>query len=136
MLLDGNVVSEIWKTHGDQRVKRAVRDLSGQLRISTITIGELYFGIQKLEPGRKRDALLENYAGLKAQYEGNALLVTAEVAETWGELGARLRRIGRPRPIADTLIAATALVHDLTLMTRNTRGFADTGVRLFNPWEG
>lgn len=56
--------------------------------------------------------------------------VDAPIAEAWGRMSA-----DRPRPIVDTLLAATALVHDMTLVTRNLRDFADTGVTLLNPWE-
>ena len=64
------------------------------------------------------------------------LPVSLEVAEAWGDLSARMQTAGRRIGAQDGLIAATALVHDLTLWTRNTRDFADTGVRLFDPWEG
>jgi predicted nucleic acid-binding protein len=57
------------------------------------------------------------------------------VAERWGELDARSNQMGRPLQTADGLIAATALEHGLTLVTRNVRDFARLGVDVFNPWE-
>jgi predicted nucleic acid-binding protein len=64
---------------------------------------------------------------------GRLLAVDAHTADRWGRL---LASAGRPLPAVDSLLAATALQHDLTLVTRNTADFAGTGVRLINPWNG
>ena len=73
---------------------------------------------------------------LSLQEEADRVLpVTTPVSETWARLRARYWRARRVLPMADGLIAATALVHDLTLWTRNIRDFDGTGARLFDPWE-
>ena len=66
---------------------------------------------------------------MRTDYGDRALEVTTEIAETWGRLRAQ-----RPLPAVDGLIAATAIVHGLTLVTRNERDFKDLGVQLLNPW--
>ena len=75
------------------------------------------------------------YTGLARAFGDRILPVAAPIAECWADLRAVQRSMGRMLPQADGLIAATALVHDLTLWTLNTRDFDGIGVRLFNPWE-
>ena len=68
-------------------------------------------------------------------FSGRTLSVTRSIAERWGALDADRQRAGRPINIADGMIAATALEHDLILVTRNVKDFASLGVRLLNPWD-
>ena len=135
ILLDTNVVSETRLPQGDTRVKAAVRDHGDDLWLSVIVLGEIVFGVCQLDPGPKRTALGRYCAELRRDYADRMLGVTREVAEAWGVARAARRREGRPLAATDGLIAATALVHDLTLWTRNPRDFEGIGVRLFNPWE-
>ena len=135
MLVDTNVISEIWRPAGDRQVVARFAALGDEVQISALTFGELFFGIQELPDGRKKTALEESYHTIRTTYRDKVLPVSLEISETWGRMQARLRALGRPTPMIDGLIAATALHHDLTLMTRNTRDFEATGVRLFNPWE-
>ena len=58
------------------------------------------------------------------------------IAERWGDLSAELRTKGRPRPVVDAVLAATAFKHDLVLVTRNVRDYEDLGITILNPWEG
>ncbi len=67
---------------------------------------------------------------------GRVIPVTYAIADRWGEIGAESQLRGKTLPLADGLIAATALEHDLTLVTRNTRDFADLGLDILNPWQG
>lgn len=105
---------------------------SETLFISVLTLGEIRKGVERLPEGRRRDriaAWLETE--LPGWFEDRILPVDAGVAEEWGRLAAR-----RPNlPAIDGLIAATALHRRLTLVTRNEKNFADTGVDLLNPWE-
>lgn len=104
----------------------------GSTFLSAITIGELMHGIALLlRRDAVRAATLRAWLGsVRQEYHGRILPVTDDVATRWGELSAQ-----RSRAIADTLIAATALVHGLAVVTRNVADFADTGVAIVNPWE-
>lgn len=135
ILLDTNVVSEAQHQRGDERVKMRVAERRSDIHISVIVLGEVLYGVALLDPGPRRAYLEQYYASLQRDFAERILAVEAAVAELWGGVRARCRRLGRPLPTPDGLIAATALYHDLTLWTRNTRDFADTGVRLFDPWE-
>ena len=68
-------------------------------------------------------------------FSGRIPPVTRSTAERWGELEGQRQLMGRPLDVPDGQIAATALEHDLTLVTRNTKDFADLGVAVFNPWD-
>ena len=135
ILLDTNVLSEARLPAGSSKVKAQLNRHRDDLWLSVVVLGEVLFGIRRLDPGQKRDALERYYGELCRQYAERVLDVTREIAEAWGQARAVRRGLGRPLAVTDGLIAATALVHDLTLWTRNTRDFEGTGVRLFNPWE-
>lgn len=135
MILDTNVVSELWSPRGSDLVRARVLRAAPHVRLSAIVVGELRRGISRLDPGRRRGELQSAYRELVTRHAGRILPVDLAVAEAWGLLSARLAALGRPLALADGLIAATALVHDLPVWTRNTRDFADTGARLFDPWE-
>lgn len=100
--------------------------------MNPIILGEIEFGILKLPAGRRRDSLLR-------WFEGGARILpvldlTAESSRYWAQLLADLREKGQAMPVKDSLIAATALQHGLTLVTRNTRDFRFTSVPLLNPF--
>lgn len=132
-LLDTNVVSELRRTTPDSAVRRWFASVpGGELYLSALVVGELRQGIERL---RRRDGpQAELLAGwletLKREFQGRILPVTIAVAEKWGELNK-----GRPLPVVDGLLAATALVHGLTLVTREIRSLHDVEVALLNPWE-
>jgi predicted nucleic acid-binding protein len=133
-LLDTNVVSELRKGH---RIHRSVRrffesvDESG-LFLSVLVLGELRQGIDRLAArDASAAARLERWlVGLGVAYSDRILSVDLPVAEVWGRLNAR-----RSLPAVDGLLAATAIVHDLTLVTRNVRDVSGTGVRTVNPFD-
>jgi len=104
------------------------------LFISAITIGELKNGICALGKTRKAHELSDWLCAIENGYSSRILSVNATVAECWGEMMAEAADIGKPRPPVDALIAATAKVDHLTLVTRNTKDMEHTGVRLFNPF--
>lgn len=135
ILLDTNVLSEARHPGGSERVKDNVDARASDLFLSAIVMGEIRFGIALMREPARRAVLASWYASLAETYADVILPITLEIAEHWGELAARLRNVGRPLDAPDGLIAATAIVHDLTLWTRNTRDFEGTGARLFNPWE-
>lgn len=135
ILLDTNVISEARLQLGSVRVKAALREHEDDLWLSVVVLGEILFGIRLLDPGPKRAQLERYYEELCRDYTDRLLDVTREVAEAWGVLRAARRRMGRPLAATDGMIAATALVHDLTLWTRNTKDFDGIGVRLLDPWQ-
>lgn len=102
------------------------------LFVSVLTLGEIRKGVERLEEGQRRAriaAWLETE--LPGWFEDRVLPVDAGAAEEWGRLAARIPNL----PAIDGLIAATVLRHRLTLVTRNEKDFADTGVDLLNPWK-
>lgn len=130
-LLDTNVVSELRRPKPDPAVVDWVSNTPGEQFLSVIVIGELTRGVELMrrKDARHAAALAEWLSALVHDYAGQILPVTAAVAVAWGRLDGR-----RPLPTNDGLMAATALVHDLTLVTRNVRDFAGTQVRLLDPF--
>jgi len=131
-LLDTNVVSETRKRRPPPQIVSVINAIPiEEAYISVLTLGEMRRGIvMKAAADRGSAAEFELWLDdVQRTLAGRILPVTSAIALRWGEIN-----IGRTRPIIDTLLAATALVHDLTVVTRNERDFADLGVRLINPW--
>jgi predicted nucleic acid-binding protein len=136
-MLDTNVPSELIRPQPEPKVKTwvAAKNLDA-LYISTVSFGELRKGIVLRSPGKRRTELeIWNEADLSILFSGRTLSVTRSIAERWGMLDAERQLAGRPVNIADGMIAATALEHGLTLVTRNVKDFSGLGVTLLNPWE-
>lgn len=135
-LLDTNVISAPTAKHPEPRVIEWLAAQGGDaLYLSAITLGELRRGILLLDAGRKKRGLLEWLENdIKPAFADRILDADAEVMEKWADLAAAAKKQGRDARSFDLLIAATALVHDFTLATRNTADFTGTGVRLVNPW--
>jgi len=130
-LLDTNIVSDV-----QRRLSKPTEWLASvdptSVSLSVITLGEIERGIVKLrkvdsEKATRLDLWLRE---LRRDNADRILAVTEDVALAWGRITA-----GRTRGSADTLIAATALVHDLILVTRNVADFDDAGVTVLNPWD-
>ncbi|TDE12969.1 type II toxin-antitoxin system VapC family toxin [Jiangella asiatica] len=135
-LVDTNVLTEGFKRYPDPFVVEWLDTVAEDTTyVSAITLGELRKGIDQLPTGRRR-ANLEAWlvGGLTPRFEGRILAVDDEVADVWGRTLARCRNGGRPVDPIDAQIAATALCHDLTVVTRSVRDFAATGVELLNPF--
>jgi len=131
-LLDTNTVSELQRKYPSQAVLDwfAAAD-DHRLYFSVLSIGEIRKGIEKLEQGTKRAALGDWLEQVLLPWFGPRLLpVDLAVAERWGRLCVEA---ARPLPTIDSLLAATALVHGLTLVTRNLADFELSGVRVVNP---
>jgi toxin FitB len=131
-LVDANVLSEATKPAPNARVLNWLRAHERDLAINPVVLGELRFGILLVPKGKKRTALERWFEA------GAARLVClpwdADTGARWAELLARLRRAGKAMPIKDSLIAATALVHNLAVATRNRADFANAGVRIVDPF--
>lgn len=131
-LLDTNVLSELRKRSPQAAVRAWFESVSAEeLYLSVLVLGEIRRGIERL---RRRDPpqaeVFEDWlAALRAEFADRLLPVSSDIAEAWGRIGA-----GDPLPTIDSLLAATALVHELTFVTRDTGALAGTGVRLLDPW--
>ena len=137
-LLDTNVLSEPARPRPDARVLEWMRaQPPRELAISVLTLGEIRKGVALLSSGERREALDAWLSSdLPRQFAGRVLPVDAAVALGWGELSAAARRAGRPLPVIDGLLLATAAAHGLTLVTRNVADCRDRGVPVLDPWDG
>jgi toxin FitB len=131
-LLDTNVVSQTSKLQPNAAVMQWWQQQDEfSLMLSAIVFQELRFGIESLQPGRKRDRLEEWLdVRLRRELSGRILPVTAEIAELSGRLIAAEKKAARTADVADTLIAATARVHGLQVATLNRKHFERLGVEL------
>lgn len=130
-LVDANVLSEATKPQPDPRVVEWLRANERSLLVDPIILGEVRFGILLLASGARR-AELERWFEQGIGRIG-CLPWDAAVGLRWAQLLADLRRQGRPMSIKDSLIAASALAHDLALATLNRRDFEPAGVQLVDP---
>ena len=132
-LLDTNVLSELRRKTPDAAVLEwFARRPASTLYLSVLTFGELRKGIEGVLDAKRRMALTDWLeTDLPAFFTGRILPVDAQVADRWGRL---LSAAGRPMPAIDSLLAASAAQHGLSMVTRNSRDFADLGLDVINPW--
>jgi hypothetical protein len=132
-LIDTNVLSELRRRSPDANVVRCMAERpASTLYLSVLTLGELRKGIEGLPYGERKRRLLDWLeVELPAFFAGRILPIDATVADRWGRLVAQA---GRPLPAIDSLLAATALTHGLTLMTRNLGDFQHPDLPLLDPW--
>ncbi len=135
-LVDTNTVSEWVKPRPDEGVIRWFAEVDEEeVYLSVVSIAELRHGAERLAPGGRRTRLetwLEDE--LPGRFEGRVISIGPDIAERWGVLTARGKAIGRTIPVMDAFLAATAEIHGLELVTRNTADFERLGVPLINPW--
>jgi toxin FitB len=133
-LIDTNVISELVKKNPDEKVIKWFSSIPNEkLFISVITIGELRKGINQILEAQKKEKLriwLEHE--LPEWFQERILAIDLAIADRWGRLLAQARR---PLPAIDSLIAATALHFDLSVVTRNVADFEYTDLEIINPWE-
>lgn len=135
-LLDTCVISETGKPRPNPQVEAWLRAQSEhRVWTSVMVLGELQAGIALLEESARRRSLVAWLARQRAAFGERCLGIDEPTARAWGELHAARQRSGRPLPVADGLIAATALVRGLAVATRNGDDFADTGVQITDPWQ-
>ena len=133
-LLDCNALSEQVKPRPDPGLMHwAIQNEAGSA-ISELTIAEICKGAFARPPGKRRDATFAWIAEIEMAFEGRTLAVNMSVLKCWGRLCGEHERRGRRLPVMDSLLAATALVHDITIITRNTADFPSE-VRTLNPWK-
>ncbi len=133
-LVDANVLSEPTRRAPNQRVVEWLRDHEQDIAVDPIILGEMRFGILLLRKGKKRAALERWFAGGVQRLQ--CVPWDADTGLRWAELLARLRSSGKAMPIKDSLIAATALTHDLIVVTRNRVDFEQAGVTIVDPFDG
>jgi len=136
-LLDTNAVSEPTKLRPDRGL---IEWLAGndedRMFISAATLAELHFGVQRLPEGKRREKLHRWLnEELTARFSGRILAIDESVARSWGILSAKREGIGQPVSVIDGFLAATALVRNLIIVTRNTQDFEQLGPQTFSPWE-
>ena len=136
-LLDTTCISELVRPKPEPRVlewmEAADEDL---LYLSVLTLGEIRKGLAGLTQGKRRTRLetwLE--VELQGRFSGKILPIGAAVADRWGWLASEAKRKGKALSIIDGLLAATALHHNLTVVSRNSSDFTSTQVPVLNPWE-
>jgi predicted nucleic acid-binding protein len=136
-LFDTNVISELVNKQPNQQVVRWIDALDADsVYLSAITIGELSKGIDRL-PDSSRKNILRAWLNddLLVRFDGRVLSLDVDAMLTWGRLTAQMERIGRRLPAIDSLIAALAIHHNCSLITRNEDDFKDTGAIIINPWK-
>ncbi len=136
-LVDTNIPSELTRETPDARVAAFLENAGREsVFLSAMTVGEICKGIDMLPASQKRNALQDWLdMDVRSWFAGRILPVTESIAERWGHLAAAAKRKGVTLAVVDGVLAATALEHGLTLVTRNVRDFAVPGVVLLNPWD-
>jgi len=135
-LIDTCCISELIKKEPDVNVVNWFSSVEEtHLYMSVITLGELRKGVEKLPVSRRRNKLSDWLNDeLTARFKNRIIDITVREINVWGTILAQAELSGRPMPAVDALIASTAKVHNLTLVTRNIRDFEYSGVTLVNPW--
>lgn len=135
-LLDTNVLSELRRTKPHSNVSRFIAEQDSQsLFVSTIAFAEIRFGIECIAEIQKRHELATWLdSQLRPFFGSRVLLLDESVMLKWRILLEAGRKVGHTYSQPDLMIAATALHHNLTLVSRNTKDFEKTGVKLLNPW--
>jgi toxin FitB len=134
-LLDTNVLSEATRRWPDLRVGAWLDAHFDESVLSGVSVGEMEYGLQRMQSGVKKRTLQNWLDNLTLKFEARILPVGTPIWREHGRLKRELEVIGRPQEDFDLLIAATALTHNLTLVTRNVKHFQDTGCELLNPWQ-
>lgn len=136
-LLDTNCISELVRSKPEPLVLEWIKAANESLLyLSVLTIGEIRKGVAALPQSRRRTQL-ESWLelDLQARFSERILSIDTQIADRWGLLAAEARRKGRALSAIDGLLAATALHHNLTIVSRNVSDFAGTQVLILNPWE-
>lgn len=135
-LLDTCLISELAKSKPDEKVVDWVlSENETSFYISVLTLGELYKGVEKLPESKKKEELriwIEDE--LKNRFQSRIISIDMRVSILWGKIQCLAEKNGKPMPAIDSLIAATGIAYDLTVVTRNVADMEQSGVKLLNPW--
>ena len=136
-LVDTNCISEVVRVKPEPRVLAWIEAADESLLyLSVLTLGEIKKGVVALPQSRRRSRL-ETWLEieLQARFSGRILPIDVAVADRWGLLAANAKASGRPLSTTDGLLAATAIHHNLTIVSRNVSDFSRVPVQVLNPWE-
>ena len=135
-LLDTCLLSELAKPKPNEKVVDWVLgENETSFYVSVLTFGELHKGVEKLPESKKKEELrnwIENE--LKNRFRNRIIGIDMRVSILWGKIQSLAEKKGKPMPAIDSLIAATGIAHDLTVVTRNATDMEQSGVNLLNPW--
>src|SRR5690606_7249267 len=136
IVLDTNVISEIYRPSPEPRVIDWLVSQTGHVAISAITLAELLAGVRRLPDSRRKDELAARIEEAVAPYRGSRSVLAFDdgAAERYADVLASREAAGAPISTADAQIAAICLAHDAACATRNVKDFAHTGVELVDPW--
>lgn len=135
ILLDTNVMSEFARPAPDPAVESWYLSHAGECWLASVALGEMAYGIAKLEPGGRRSRLENQLTDWRIAFAARTHGFHASTAMLYGSIMAQAKQAGRPMSITDAQIAAIAAEHGAALATRNLRDFATTGVVLIDPWK-
>jgi predicted nucleic acid-binding protein len=132
--VDTNVLSETSRKRPDPKVIRWLARHGSRLRMPTVVLAELRYGIEKLPASRQRTELERWLARLTASFEGRLLPFDEKAAEAHGRLRARLKQLGKPMNAPDSYVAGIAISLGMPVATRNQTDFEHAQVELIDPW--
>ncbi|MEZ2221208.1 type II toxin-antitoxin system VapC family toxin [Rhizobium sp. RCC_161_2] len=137
IVLDTNVISELQgRLYSDRILSWLDAQDAEAVFLTTITIGEVRFGLELLAEGKRKAGLLSELEAIEAEFTGRILVFSPNAAHQYGALSAQRHKIGRRMETKDAMIAAICLAHGATLATRNTKDFEGLDLKLVNPFEG
>jgi toxin FitB len=135
-LLDTCLISELAKSEPDKNVVNWVlHENETNFYVSVLTFGEIHKGIEKLPESKKKKQLqFWVETELKNRFQNRIIGIDMHISMVWGKIQCFAEKNGKPMPAIDALIAATGIVHDLTVVTRNVADMEQSTVKLLNPW--
>ena len=135
-LLDTCIISETSRPRPDARVMEWIESVDeSDLFVPAVVFGELRKGVERRNDDPKKLALTRWLDDCREIYGDRIVPFDYEVSNLWGKEVANLQRAGKTPPVIDSQIAATALCHGMTLVTRNVRDMADFAIQLLNPFQ-
>lgn len=136
IVLDTNVISEIFRPSPEKRVVDWLESLTGDVSITAVTLAELVAGVRRLPSGRRKTVLSDRIDTALEPYRGSSSVLPFDdrAAHHYADVLVARESVGLPISTADAQIAAICLGHDATCATRNVKDFAHTGVELVDPW--
>ena len=134
ILLDTNVLFELTKPSPSARVVAWLESNEPMLALSTVTLAELRYGVARLPDGKRKSSLLRFWEATRDRFRGRMFAFDERAAEIYGDITADAEKRGQRLNVADAQIAATALVHRMSVATRDMSDFETAGVKVVNPW--